>query len=97
MAQNHGALLNGTTDIVGAIASFNIGIDTNYGITLQAGTVAVDVFSAQADGLLPATLYHYQAVIIVNSVTYLGNDVTFITLADSPIPTVSTLDATNIT
>jgi hypothetical protein len=94
--QNHGALLNGITDIVGAIASFNIGTDTTYGTTIQAGVVAVDVFSAQVDGLLPSTLYHYQAVIIVNGVTYLGNDVTFTTLADTPVPTVTTLDATNI-
>ena len=96
MAQDHGATLQGlAVDLNGAQAGFNYGTDTNYGQVINSIIIPDDAqepFTAQLSGLLPSTEYHYQAF----AGTLVNGDKSFTTPADTPIPTVTTLDATNV-
>jgi hypothetical protein len=97
-----GATLNGNALPNGNIGttSFEYGLTIGYGTTVPGipGTVsggASQNFSASIGGLVPATLYHYRANGLFNTVMYNGLDMTF-TTATIP-PTVVTTAATAIT
>ena len=96
MAQNHGATLNGNAVLcLGKMTGFNLGIDTTYGTVIQVLEVPTNdsyPFSALVENLLPSTVYHYQAF----AGDILNGDMTFTTPADTEVPVVTTLEATNI-
>lgn len=99
MAQ-HGATLNGEIDPKGfeSTVFFNYGIDTNLdnvafieGVFTEPSVVSADIID-----LLPETTYSFQIGLEYVNGTILGDVLSFTTLADPIVPTVQTLDATNI-
>ena len=96
MSQDHGATLQGLAGDCGTLQSgFNFGTDINYGTVINSIIIPdnnQEPFTAPVSGLLPSTTYHYQAF----AGTIVGGDKTFTTPADAPVPTVTTLDATNV-
>jgi DNA-binding beta-propeller fold protein YncE len=77
---------------------FVYGATTNYGATnivpnIGSGTGAISV-DTNLTGLLPATLYHFEAIASSSEGTNFGGDLTFTTLSGAPLAT--TLSASNI-
>ena len=54
-------------------------------------------FTSNLTGLIPDTLYYVRAYATNSAGTAYGNEITFTTLSNGPLPTVTTDDATNIT
>jgi hypothetical protein len=78
---NGSATLNGSVITGGnaAIDYFQYGLDTNYGSTTSSNNVASGMggavsFSSKISDLDQNTIYHYQAVAIINGITFYGND-----------------------
>jgi hypothetical protein len=78
---NASATLNGSVITGGyaAIDYFQYGLDTSYGSTttsnnVASGTGGVVTFSSKISDLAPNTIYHYQAVAIIDDITFYGND-----------------------
>ncbi|HEV2923756.1 MAG TPA: S8 family serine peptidase [Solirubrobacteraceae bacterium] len=99
------ATLNATVNPNGATVSdchFEYGVTTTYGSGAPctpepgSGTNPVDV-SASITGLSPSTTYHFRILATNARGTSKGTDVTFTTLADSPLPTVLTGAASSAT
>jgi hypothetical protein len=78
---NGSATLNGSliTDGYAATAYFQYGVDTTYGSTtasnnVAGGTSGVVPFSSKINDLAPNTIYHYQAVAVIDNITVYGDD-----------------------
>jgi len=74
-------------------AYFEWGLDTTYGTKIdmtssvnisEITTAARSLSSPALTGLTPGVTYHYRLVIVTNSITVRGNDVTFTTPALAP-------------
>jgi uncharacterized protein (TIGR02145 family) len=96
------ATLNGTVNAnyLSTTVSFEYGLTTNYGQIATAsqspvtGNSLTNV-SADISGLTPCTTYHYRAKAVNSVGTEYGSDIQFSTLGQ--VPSVTTLDATDIT
>jgi sugar lactone lactonase YvrE len=95
------AALNAMVNPEGAATTvyFVYGLTTNYGATnivsdIGSGTDAMTV-STNVTGLLPDTVYHFEAMASSSAGTALGGDLTFTTLPAPPLAT--TLPATGLT
>lgn len=97
-----GAALNGTANAnyLSTVVTFEYGTTTNYGSTATAiqspltGSISTNV-SSNISGLIGGTIYHFRVKAVNSLGTSYGSDLTFTTLG--LVPTVTTLDATNIT
>lgn len=97
------AKLNGTVNPnnLPALITFEYGISTAYGQSTDAlpnridGKSGVDV-SATLRTLLPNTTYHYRIKAISESGISYGEDKSFSTLPDPPVPSISSLSSTSI-
>src|SRR5580693_8167629 len=96
---NASATLNGSliTGGYAAIAYFQYGLDTTYGsITasnnVASGTGGVVKFSSKITDLAQNTVYHYQAVAIIDDITFYGNDQSIV---QSPPPTLHITSGVN--
>jgi len=91
------AILNGTYYLNNTYpvtsAYFEWGTSTSYGTTIdmtssvntsEITTAARSLSSPALTGLTPGVTYHYRLVIVTNSITVRGNDVTFTTPALAP-------------
>lgn len=90
------ATINGTANTDGELLNvvFEFGTTTSYGLTYTAATyfrsTSATAMSAQPEGLLPATTYHYRlkaSYYYDSSIVFYGPDQTFTTAAASTPPT----------
>ncbi|MBC8094828.1 MAG: autotransporter-associated beta strand repeat-containing protein [Akkermansiaceae bacterium] len=95
------ATLNGTVNPNGTATSayFQYGTNASYGnvtlITNLGSSNALQSVSLPLAGLTPGLTYHYRIVATNSAGTNVGSNITFTTLV--PVPTVTTLAASNIT
>jgi len=96
-----GATLNGTIVDDGAASStvrgFQYGLTTAYGATTStSGTYGTGAYSANITGLTQNTLYHYRAFASSTEGIGYGPNITFTTVADLSIPTMTVQSASNV-
>jgi hypothetical protein len=97
-----GATINANLNSLGSASSVTVSFE--YGLTTDYGSTAVGVpstmtgtgaFNASLTGLIPNTLYHYQAVVVGNNGTAYGGDQTFTTSTSPAALTITTNTLTN--
>jgi len=102
MSLIHTATLNGTVNPNG----LDTQVSFEYGVTDALGTVTPEVtvsagldfipVSADVTALLPETVYFFKVVATNLLGTTSGNILQFTTLANTDVPSSTTLDATNV-
>jgi hypothetical protein len=100
---NASATLNGSVITGGnaAIDYFQYGLDTTYGTTtssnnVASGTGGVVTFSSKISDLAQNTVYHYQAVAIIDGITFYGNDQSIIQSVPPTLQITSGVNQANL-